>query len=458
MKEEQRRRDLSLPQEFLDRMKGMLQEEFSDFLGSYEREREQGLRVNSLKVSKEEFCKISPFWLEKIPWAENGFYYLAEERPGKHIYHEAGLYYIQEPSAMAVAEGLKAEPGERVLDLCAAPGGKTTQIAAMLKGKGFLLSNEIHPARAKILAQNVERMGIRNVVVTNETPARLAERFPSYFDRVLVDAPCSGEGMFRKDEAARGEWSLANVKLCAERQKEILERAVLMLKEGGRLVYSTCTFSEQENEMVIEKFLEQHPEFELEKDGFMGSQDLENERLCFTYRLWPQRLRGEGHFIAILKKVSGRARSELGRQKGWKDKKLWQAYEEFKKEWGLRIEDGKYILFGEQLYLLPDDMIDMKGLKVVRPGWHLGTFRKNRLEPSHALAVSLKPDEFENRISFLAGSEQIERYIRGETIEIKAGEQIQKGWCLVEVDGYSLGWGKINQQIIKNHYPKGLRF
>lgn len=467
MREEQREKNLEFPLDFIERMKKMLQKEFPDFLKSYDRKKEQGLRVNTLKISKEEFLKISPFTLEKIPWAENGFFYPSEERPGKHAFHEAGLYYIQEPSAMAVAESLDAKPGERILDLCAAPGGKTTQIAAMLKGKGFLLSNEIHPARAKILAQNVERMGIRNAVVTNETPAHLAERFPLYFDRILVDAPCSGEGMFRKDELARTEWSLANVELCAGRQIEILEQAALMLKEGGRLVYSTCTFSPQENEMVIEKFLKEHREFEIVKEEFAGSQYLENgcpawgnekkEELSFTYRLWPHKLRGEGHFIAVLKKLDGVSKSELAVQKRWKDKKLWEIYQEFKREQEINIEDGNYILFGEQLYLLPKDMIDMKGLKVIRPGWHIGTFQKNRFEPSHALAISLKADEVKNSVSFSWNSEQIEKYLRGETISLEKEIKVNKGWCLVEVNGYSLGWGKVSNQMIKNHYPKGLR-
>ncbi|CAM5193217.1 NOL1/NOP2/sun family putative RNA methylase OS=Ureibacillus acetophenoni OX=614649 GN=SAMN05877842_10619 PE=3 SV=1 [Ureibacillus acetophenoni] len=234
---------MNLPEPFLLKMKNLLQDEFEAIIQSYDDEKSHALRVNTLKIDIDEFLHKNPFTLERIPWVETGFFYTHNDRPGKHPYHESGLYYIQEPSAMAVGEFVDPKPGERVLDLCAAPGGKTTHLASKMKGEGFLLSNEIHPARAKILSQNVERMGIKNTVVTNETPERLAERFPSFFDRILVDAPCSGEGMFRKDEEAREHWSLENVEICASRQIDILKSAATMLKPGGRLVYSTCTFS-----------------------------------------------------------------------------------------------------------------------------------------------------------------------------------------------------------------------
>ncbi|MGN0308957.1 MAG: RsmB/NOP family class I SAM-dependent RNA methyltransferase, partial [Lachnospiraceae bacterium] len=257
---------ITLPQEFLNRMKSSLGEEFPLFLASYEKEEHKALRRNPLKASREEFEKKIPFSLKQVPWTPTGYYYPLTQQPGQHPYHQAGLYYIQEPSAMAAAEYLEVKPGERILDLCAAPGGKSTQIGGYLQGEGLLLCNEPHPSRAKILSENIERMGIGNALVTNEMPNKLAESFPEYFDKILVDAPCSGEGMFRKNEEARREWSLQNVKLCAHRQEEILEEAAKMLRLGGKLVYSTCTFSKEENEESISRFLARHPEFIFLKD------------------------------------------------------------------------------------------------------------------------------------------------------------------------------------------------
>ena len=252
-----------LPQLFLDRMKQMLEEEYPAFLNSYEDARYQALRINPSKTDRNRFAEETSFHLQPVPWEANGFYYEKEDQPGKHPYHEAGVYYIQEPSAMAPAAYLDAQPGEKVLDLCAAPGGKSTQIAAAMQGKGLLVSNEIHPARAKILSENMERMGVKNVMVTNESPQTLAGMFTEYFDRIMVDAPCSGEGMFRKNEQACEEWSPENVQVCAARQQEILACAASMLRPGGRMVYSTCTFAPEENEGTISRFLEQHPQFHI---------------------------------------------------------------------------------------------------------------------------------------------------------------------------------------------------
>ena len=256
-----------LPQAFLNRMESMLGEEYPAFLESYEKEKYQALRLNSIKGDIAQMKDKVPFQLQPVAWAKDGFYYEKDDAPGKYPLHEAGVYYIQEPSAMAPAAYLTRQmadgAGERILDLCAAPGGKSTQIAATMEGRGTLISNEIHPARAKILSQNIERMGIRNAVVTNEDSGRLTKYFLAFFDGIIVDAPCSGEGMFRKDEAAVTEWSPENVHRCAGRQQEILENAATMLKPGGRLVYSTCTFAPEEDEQAIGRFLEAHPEFTL---------------------------------------------------------------------------------------------------------------------------------------------------------------------------------------------------
>ena len=456
-----------LPKEFLDRMQGLLGEEFPAFKSSFEREPYKALRVNTEKISVEDFLRICPFTLKRVPWTENGFYYEAEAQPGRHPFHEAGLYYIQEPSAMAPAVFMEVKPGERILDLCAAPGGKTTQLAAMMEGEGILISNEIHPARAKILSENVERMGLHNTVVTNETPDKLAEKFSGYFDRILVDAPCSGEGMFRKNEEAAAEWSPENVRLCSQRQDEILDAAAGMLRPGGRLVYSTCTFAPEEDEGSISRFLCSHPDFSVQSvnapEGFAGGRpDWVTHpvpRLENTLRLMPHNIAGEGHYLAVLKKEGEQDGSFLHHAAGGEEKGLpereYQDFISFCAENLLEFPfTGTYLRFGEQLYLGPTDLPTLKGLKVLRPGLHLGTFKKDRFEPSHALALALEKDQVQRHIDLSVENGEAARYLNGQTITYEDGE---KGWCLVCVEGYSLGWGKTAGGIVKNHYPKGLR-
>ena len=486
-----------LPENFLERMREMLGGEYEDFLQSFEQNKYQALRRNPLKPGEMPTC----FKMTQVSWEKNGFYYSAGDQPGKHPLHEAGVYYIQEPSAMAVVPLLGVRPGEKVLDLCAAPGGKSTQIAGYLQGEGLLVSNEIHPARAKILSENMERLGVRNSCVTNETPTRLSEKFAEYFDRILVDAPCSREGMFRTNEAACEEWSPENVMLCAKRQDEILDHAAQMLRPGGRLVYSTCTFAPAENEGSISRFLERHPEFSLlpiDKasmglpegkcdgrpewaDGFGGGgSDWTNgsqkgngvrQELRYTLRLWPHIVRGEGHFAAVLQKqglVSEDYQTVAagGTEKGLsaKDKDL-EAWQEFWKETanaagkcrGNSLEEllstGIFLKFGDNLYLAPGNLPSLKGLKVLRPGLHLGTFKKNRFEPSHALALSLQTEDVRHVCHFSAEDRMITAYLNGQTFPYEG----EKGWHLIAVDGFSLGWGKLAGGIMKNHYPKGLR-
>lgn len=465
----------SLPEVFCQRMQELLGEEAEEFFASYDKEREFGLRYNPLKFKskcefEERLLKELGYSLSPVPWCAEGYYYDGQMQPGKHPWHEAGAYYIQEPSAMSAVEMLEAMPGDKICDLCAAPGGKTTQIAGKMQGKGLLVSNEFYGSRAKVLAQNVERLGIANAVVLNEPTGHLAEVFPEFFDKILVDAPCSGEGMFRKEPQAIQEWSLDNVALCARRQQEILGHAAGMLKSGGVLVYSTCTFAPEENEQNICHFLEMHPEFSLVK----------------SYRLWPHKLRGEGHFLARLKKdgiadeertISREEMTRKHRQRRQvsKDKervRVEGAVASFRKfqEEALRIDveermSGKYVLFAEELYLLPEQMIELSGLKVVRAGLHLGTCKKNRFEPSHALAMHLHPEEAKQCVDLAGGCEdgktwdavgsnEAVRYLHGETISCDCR---QRGWTLVCVDGLSLGWGKAQNGIVKNHYPKGLR-
>lgn len=443
-------------------MQTLLQDEYDAFIRSYEEEKNQGLRINTLKISIDEFLQINPFTTEKIPWVKEGYFYPNNERPGKHPYHEAGLYYIQEPSAMAVGELVDPKPGEYILDLCAAPGGKTTHLASKMNGEGLLVSNEIHPQRAKILSQNVERMGIKNAIVTNETPERLAARFPSFFDRILVDAPCSGEGMFRKDEEARLHWSPDNVTICANRQDDILEYAQSMLKPGGRLVYSTCTFSPEENEGTISRFLEKYPLFEIEQvevyEGFsQGRADwVENaaSNIEQTIRIWPHLVKGEGHYIAVLKKKDGDEALRMKYPKQKLDPKMMKAYQDFAGETLNIMPFGYFLAFNDQLYGLPEEVPTLEKLKVLRPGLHLGTFKKNRFEPSHALALALRKDEAKNVSNLSADSDEIISYLKGEVLQASG----PKGWHLITVDGYSIGWGKLAGNMMKNHYPKGLRW
>lgn len=466
-----------LPDAFVMRMRQLLGSECDAFFASYEKERALGLRVNTMKVPAEVFARENQetFSLRPVSWCREGFYYEQESRPGRHPYHEAGVYYIQEPSAMAVVSLLDPKPGERVLDLCAAPGGKTTHIASRLNGKGLLVSNEIHPARAKILSQNVERMGIGNAIVTNEDSGSLAEFFPGFFDCMVVDAPCSGEGMFRKDEQARNEWSEANVRLCAERQQEILDNAAKMLKPGGRMVYSTCTFAPEEDEDGIAAFLERHPEFSvvcLEKDevpeglssGHPEWSRGHNPELQNTFRIWPHKSEGEGHYLALLRK-NGTWTAEDGRKrkqpKYWNDKAGRSYVEEFLKKSLTAsdhdaLEEGmdRLILFGDQLYQLPEGTPALDRLRVLRPGLHLGAFKTKRFEPAHALSHFLKPEQAVSVCRLEPEDPQVLDYLKGNTVKGEAG---LSGWTLVCIGDYPLGWGKAVSGTVKNHYPKGLR-
>ncbi len=439
------------PDGFLERMAPLLGGELEAFLASYDRPRQAGLRLNPHKTDR---CPdITPFVTGPISWARDGYFLRPGARPGLHPYHEAGLYYLQEPSAMAPAALLDARPGERVLDLCAAPGGKSTQIAAALAGRGLLVSNEVNPKRARILSRNFERMGVINALVLNEDPRRLQARFAGYFDKILVDAPCSGEGMFRKEPDAVSDWSEQIVQMCARRQQEILSSAAEMLRPGGRLVYSTCTFSPEENEGVISQFLKSHSDFAveaLEVPWFCpGRPDWIADPapgLEHTFRLWPHRLPGEGHFAAVLRRQGAGADAQVAPEKA---QKLPQAVEEFLKPLA-PLPDGMPLLFAGQWYWTPAQLPNLAGLRVLRPGLELGEVRKDRFLPAHALALFCKTAP--QTADFAGDSPEIAAYLRGETVPGS-----QKGWTLVTVDGCSIGWAKGDGSQLKNHYPKGLR-
>ena len=427
-----------LPIAFLERMKNQLGGEYEDFLQSLERPRAVALRFNPLKGEKPEL----PFVGENVPWEPEGFYYDPDSRPGLHVFHEAGVYYLQEASAMAPVALLDPKPGDRVCDLCAAPGGKTTQIAGRMRGEGFLLCNEINPKRAKILSRNMERMAVANALVTNEHPATLAERFPNGFDKVLIDAPCSGEGMFRKEEAAVTDWSPETVEMCARRQAEILHSGARLVRPGGRLVYSTCTFAPEEDELAVAAFLESHPDFEPEVIDAPWFVPVENG----GHRMWPHKLLGEGHFAAVLRK-KGDDECDFTPIQGKKLPKEWAA---FAKEMEIRLPEGEAVLFGETLFWAPAGMPEIRALKVLRPGLELGCVKKDRFEPAHALALWLK--DCKNVQNYPVESEEIPNYLHGNVVPSRV-----RGWTLVKADGYSIGWGKGDGNVLKNHYPKGLR-
>jgi NOL1/NOP2/sun family putative RNA methylase len=460
------------PPEFRERIQDLLGDESEAFFAALA-DPPTGLRVNTLRLSPEEFRSISPFELESLAFPPEGFRVDAGTRPGRHPYHAAGLYYLQDPGAMAVAALLDPQPGERVLDLAAAPGGKSTHIAARMQDEGLLVANDVHPARTRELAGNLERCGVRNAVVTLESAERLADHFGAWFDRVLLDAPCSGEAMFHKSEAARAEWSPAAVAGCARRQVDLLADAARLVRPGGCLVYSTCTFSPEEDEQVIARFLRDNPDYELvELTGLPGAlpgnpawvpPELCDPALVRTLRLWPHRVPGAGHFVAGLRRVAGapgeppRApRSDIPRAA----LALWEAFrnehlagEESSNPPPLR-PPTPLLLRGAELYRLPEAAPDLGRLRVERPGWWLGTLQKNRFEPAHALALGLARNRMRNALDLDPDDPAVEAYLRGETIS-SAGPA---GWVIVRANGYALGWGKRVGDRVKNHFPKGLRW
>lgn len=425
---------IELPKDFLNRMKQDLGERYDDFLASYSRSPYKAIRINTLKISVEEFKKISPFKLEPVPWEESGFY-IDEDKAGKNAYHAAGLYYSQEPSAMSAAPLLNVKPYERVLDMCSAPGGKGTQLAQKMRGKGIIVLNEVDYSRAKILSRNVERLGITNAIVLNCSPDEIADRYLGYFDKILVDAPCSGEGMFLKEPAALTEWSPQNVLSCAVRQSKILVSAKKSLKAGGLLVYSTCTFAPEEDEIQIKNFLADNPEFTLVE----------------MRKLLPHEIRGEGHFIALLKKGGVSESYAVKPQASNCNKKIEALWRDFEKTYLTKKFSNLHII-KNNLYSLPDDCPELPPeSRLLRVGVCLGEVKDGRIEPSHALAMS---SDFCIAQSLELDENQALDYLRGLTLDCPDS---LKGWAVVKVHGYPLGWCKCVNGTAKNHLPKGLR-
>ena len=480
---------INLPEEFENRMKKMLGGEYSEFIDALGENKKIGIRVNALKTDVEPFLKSFPFELKNVGWCKTGFEALDNEKYGRLPLHDAGAFYMQEPSAMAVVSAVESVTdikGKKVLDLCAAPGGKSTQLAALMQGEGILVSNEINRERAQILSSNIERCGVKNCVVLNETTQKIAENFEEYFDVIVVDAPCSGEGMFRKDDTAISEWSSANVKMCAERQKEILSEAHKTLKPGGILVYSTCTFAPDEDEIQIAEFISEHEEYEiLEVPVFKyfdhgHSEWLEKdypseikESIVRCARLWPHKIDGEGHFICVLQKGSNSEQNEIDKESfgnsndGKRNKKFKKNQNSYKADKKTReiaadfikqnLENFDYLSedllnVSDYIYLQPKGFdVNLDRLKVVRNGIQLGIVKKDRFEPSHSLAMALSKEQVKRSVELDAD----------EALKFRHGEELKKdlenGWTVVLTEGISLGWCKAVNGSLKNHYPKGLR-
>ena len=458
---------MDFPVSFTEKMKAILGDEYEDFLKGYDRTRHYGLRVNRTKLSAEQFERMSMYDLTPVPWIDNAFEYEDSVSPAKHPYYFAGMYYLQEPSAMTPANLLTIEPGDRVLDLCAAPGGKATELGAKLNHTGLLVANDISNSRAKALLKNIELFGIPNVLVTSEPPEKLAEKFPGFFDKILIDAPCSGEGMFRKNPGMMKDWETYGPKHYSDLQRSIVPHAIRMLKPGGMLLYSTCTFSPEENEGSVKFMLDLDPDLEIvdipnRYEGFApgrpeliedGIQDLKK-----CVRIWPHKMNGEGHFIALLRK-NKREEETVKKAKPRKEKALPALLEEFMKDCTYPVNGNDIEIQEDRVYLMPEGIKGIKGLRFLRSGLLLGTLTKDRFEPSQAFAMVLKKEQYKATIDLSGIDHRVIRYLKGETIEVDdLPLKRQKGWQLVCVDGFPLGWGKLVNGSLRNKYLPGWRW
>lgn len=450
---------LKLPEAFISKMKALPDFDFDTFIKCYKEPPLRGIRVNTLKCSVEKFKKITPFAISQTPFAKEGFY-VGSDASGKHPFHHAGIFYFQEPSAMSPVTALDIKPGMKILDLCAAPGGKSTQAAAKLCGDGFILCNEVVRSRAAILLSNIERCGIRNFAVTSEKTDRLCSHFAGYFDRVLVDAPCSGEGMFRRDPKSVLEWKAESPAACAKRQSSILDDAAKAVAPGGILVYSTCTFSPEENEQTVDTFLKKHSDFAVDDitadfgrpaypSWANASPEIKSARRIFPFD------GGEGHFVAKFKRLNCDLKchtKEMQAKTAKNDAKLFYAFftAQFNEEpyGNLLVSDGR-------VFILPHKTPDFQGINILRAGIFAGNIKGGRFEPSHSLYMAAKADSCLNFADFPSDSGNIKKYLHGE--EVEAPQNCRSGYAAVKTEGFVLGFGKVSNGILKNHYPKGLR-
>lgn len=460
-----------LPEAFLKRMKEMLGPDYEDFLESYHTPRTYGLRINPAKIDSHDFEQAVPFSIKKIPWVKNGYFYEEESHPSKCPFYQAGLYYLQEPSAMVPASVLNVCPGDYVLDLCAAPGGKATALGASLMGEGILVANDISTSRARALLRNIELFGISNAFVTNEQPAKLANAFPEFFHKIVLDAPCSGEGMFRKEEALAKDWSPEKSLSLSKLQKSLILLAWDMLRPGGQLLYSTCTFAPCEDEEVITYLLQVHPDAKIMElpsyEGFskgLPSYGGGQEALSRCVRIFPHKIQGEGHFIALLEKPGESLSLPQKVFPSSTDKNAQKQIEMFFNEIGLSTLGGRPLDWNrveirkEKAFYLPPVPLPGKGIHFLRNGLYLGDLKKNRFEPSQPLALALKKEEVKSVISLPISDIRLSQYLKGETLAIgKEESSSQKGWHVLCAEGYPLGFGKLVNQIFKNKYPAGWR-
>ena len=454
---------MHLPEKFTERMKGLLGEQYEDFAASYEREPRRGIRINALKLSAERVAELG-MALDSVPFAPEGFAVADDEiKLGNTPWHHAGAYYVQEPSAMSAVTALEPLPGERVLDMCAAPGGKSTQIAARLCGSGLLWSNEYVRTRAQALISNIERMGVRNAVVSSLHPDRIAEGLEGWFDRVLVDAPCSGEGMFRRDEQAIVEWSQEHAQACAARQAGILDSAARCVAEGGVLVYSTCTFSPEENELTVAAFLQRHPDFCIEPiTAQFGREGIATAGCdtAMTRRIYPMD-GGEGHFVARMRRMGEKidgTQHERCVEEQKVSREVRSCAEELLESCFAQRPSGELAHIGDELYLLPEGYPSRCAVPVIRAGVHLGTVKSGgrslRIEPAHALFMSAEPQHCRALVDLAPEDSRLLAFLHGEQIEI---EENLRGYAAVACSGVICGFGKCDRGALKNKYPKGLR-
>jgi len=445
---------LTLPESFLAQMRDMLPlDEFDEFCITYGQPTVRGLRWNMLKVGvPDNFI----FAGSPVSWCATGQTYSETKRPAKSILYHAGLFYIQEPSAMCPVEVLFADDPttpQNVLDLCAAPGGKSVQIAGHMQGRGLLVSNDASPTRSRALVKNLERAGVTNAVVTTEMPKKLTARFPEFFDRILVDAPCSGEGMFRRDPDAVKAYTANKPEACMEMQRDILHNAAALLRPGGRLVYSTCTFNMDENERMISWFLQNFPEFVVEqidhaKFGISPGLGI----LPQAGRIFPHRACGEGHFVALLVKKGVYAHNNVRCDVTVPPSEFAAFINAHLKT---ELPSGTIIPHGSNIYLQPFSL-DLRGIRVARSGWFLGEVAKGRFVPSHALAMGLRKQDATHSVEL--SEENALRYLRGETLDhvLQIHDEKSKPYVMMCYNSFPLGWARFVQGRLKNCLPVGL--